>query len=341
MKKKIIITGGAGFIGCNAASRYLRQGHRVVIIDDLSRRGTERNLDWLRPQGSLEFCRNDIRDAAAMDAIFEQHSDCDLVLHLAGQVAVTTSVTDPREDFDINAIGSFNVLEAARKAKVNCPVIYSSTNKVYGGLEELEVTESGERYCFATRPLGIPETQPIDFHSPYGCSKGSADQYFRDYYRIYGMKTVVLRQSCIYGYRQFGIEDQGWVAWFMIASELGKPITVYGDGKQVRDVLFIEDLIDAYDAAAERIDRCAGQIYNIGGGSGNALSLLQLLAFLHEKYPQSLDYSHADWRPGDQRIYVSDIRRAAAELGWSPRVNVTEGLSLLQGWVAEHKELFR
>jgi CDP-paratose 2-epimerase len=341
MTRKIIITGGAGFIGCNAASRYLRQGHQVIVIDDLSRRGTQRNLDWLRPQGHLEFCERDIRDRDAMDALFQQHADAGLIIHLAGQVAVTTSVADPREDYDINATGSFNVLEAARKARVSCPIIYSSTNKVYGGLENLPVSEGAEQYRFASHPLGVPETQPLDFHSPYGCSKGAADQYFRDYHRIYGLKTVVFRQSCIYGYRQFGIEDQGWVAWFIIAAELGKPITVYGDGKQVRDVLFVEDLIDAYDAAAERIDVAAGQIYNVGGGARNSLSLLQLLSFLREKYGEALRYSRSDWRPGDQRIYVSDIRHVSAELGWAPKTDVARGLEKLQAWVSEHKELFR
>ncbi len=341
MSEKVIITGGAGFIGCNAASRYLRQGHEVIVIDDLSRRGTDRNLEWLRPQGRLQFCHVDIRDRDRVERIFQQHSDARLVLHLAGQVAVTTSVADPREDFEINAIGSFNILEAARIARLNCPILYSSTNKVYGGLEDLEVREDSQVYRLADRPLGVPEDQPLDFHSPYGCSKGAADQYFRDYHRIYGLKTVVLRQSCIYGYRQFGVEDQGWVAWFMIAAELGKPISIYGDGKQVRDVLFIEDLLDAYDAAAKHIDTAAGRVYNIGGGPGNALSLLELLCFLKEKYQGSLQYAHADWRPGDQRIYVSDIRRAAAELGWSPRFDVPTGLNRLQAWIAEHKEMFR
>lgn len=339
MNQTILITGGAGFIGCNAASRYLRQGHRVVVLDDLSRKGAARNLDWLRPQGDLEFYKCDLRDREGVDRIFALNSHAALVLHLGGQVAVTTSVADPREDFDINATGSFNVLEAARKARLTCPILYSSTNKVYGGLEDLEIRECPARYHFADRPLGVPEDQPLDFHSPYGCSKGAADQYFRDYYRIYGLNTVVLRQSCIYGYRQFGVEDQGWVAWFTIAAQLGKEITVYGDGKQVRDVLFIEDLIDAYDAAAERIDVCAGRIYNIGGGSQQALSLLELLAFLRKRYP-ALRYAHADWRPGDQRIYVSDIRRAEAELGWTPRISVAHGLDRLQAWVAEYKQLF-
>ena len=340
MANKIIITGGAGFIGCNAASRYLRRGKQVVVVDNLSRKGTRMNLEWLRPQGQLEFFEADIRDRAGMDFIFSKHANAELVLHLAGQVAVTTSVADPREDYDINATGSFNVLEAARNARVACPILYASTNKVYGGLDDLEISEGAEHYSFTDRPLGIPETQSLDFHSPYGCSKGAADQYFRDYYRMFGLKTVVLRQSCIYGYRQFGIEDQGWVAWFIIAAELGKPITVYGDGKQVRDVLFIEDLLDAYEAAAERIEIAKGRIYNVGGGSANALSLLELLAFLREKYETRLRYSHADWRPGDQRIYVSDIRRAGAELGWTPQITVAAGLERLQSWVAEHKESF-
>ncbi len=341
MTRKIIITGGAGFIGCNAASRYLRQGHQVIVIDDLSRTGTRRNLDWLRPQGRLEFCERDIRDRHAMDLLFQQHADADLVIHLAGQVAVTTSVGNPREDYDINATGSFNVLEACRNAKVTCPILYSSTNKVYGGLENLAVIEGADQYVFTSHPLGVPESQPLDFHSPYGCSKGAADQYFRDYHRIYGLKTVIFRQSCIYGYRQFGVEDQGWVAWFIIAAELGKPITVYGDGKQVRDVLFVEDLIDAYDAAAEQIDTAAGRIYNVGGGAGNALSLLRLLSFLKDQYGDKLRYARADWRPGDQRIYVSDIRHISAELGWTPRTSVACGLKRLQEWVSENKELFQ
>jgi CDP-paratose 2-epimerase len=202
------------------------------------------------------------------------------------------------------------------------------------------VREEKDRYRFAAKPCGVCENQPLDFHSPYGCSKGAADQYFRDYHRIYGLKTVVFRQSCIYGYRQFGMEDQGWVAWFMIAAELGKPITVYGDGKQVRDVLFIEDLLEAYNIAAQNIDIAAGQVYNVGGGPGNAISLLEFLAFLKDKYP-GLQYSHADWRPGDQRIYVSDIRHAVEELGWTPKTDFYSGLGKLQTWVAEHKELFQ
>ena len=336
---KIVVTGGAGFIGSNAVSRYLRQGHHVVLIDNLSRKGTRLNLNWLCPQGKLEFIQADIRVAEEMERIFEHHADADLVLHLAGQVAVTCSVADAREDFEINALGSFNILESVRKAAMNCPILYSSTNKVYGGLEDLNVIEESDQYRLEGRPRGVSEEQPLDFHSPYGCSKGAADQYFRDYHRIYGLRTVVLRQSCIYGYRQFGIEDQGWVAWFTIAAELGKPITIYGDGKQVRDVLFVEDLIDAYDAAAARIDVAEGRVYNIGGGPANAMSLRELLAYLAPKYT-ALDYSYADWRQGDQRVFVSDIGRARTELGWSPRVSTADGIAHLQGWVSQNRELF-
>ena len=338
-KKKIIITGGAGFIGSNAASRYLLKGHQVVVIDNLSRTGTERNLEWLRPQGRLEFCQADIRDSAKMDKIIGRHSDADLILHLAAQVAVTTSVTDPREDFEINALGSLNVLEAARKAKVTCPILYSSTNKVYGGLEDFKVVDEGSRYAFAGGNPGVPEEYPLDFHSPYGCSKGAADQYFRDYHRIYGLKTVVLRQSCVYGYRQFGVEDQGWIAWFMIAAAQGRPVTIFGDGKQVRDALFIEDLIDMYDAAAQRIETAAGRVYNAGGGPGNTLSLLDLLSFLKQQN-SPVAHEFADWRPGDQRVYVSDISRAQSELGWKPSTSVESGLTQLHRWIARNAKLF-
>jgi CDP-paratose 2-epimerase len=337
---KVLVTGGAGFIGSNAVSRYLKQGHHVVLIDNLSRKGTRFNLRWLCPQGKLEFIDGDVRDAEEMDRIFDHHGDADLVLHLAGQVAVTCSVNDAREDFEINALGSFNVLESVRKAGMDCPVLYSSTNKVYGGLEDVNVVEEGARYCLEDRPMGVSEQQPLDFHSPYGCSKGAADQYFRDYHRIYGLRTVVLRQSCIYGYRQFGIEDQGWVAWFIIAAELGKPITIYGDGKQVRDVLFIDDLIDAYDAAAAHIDVTEGNVYNIGGGPGNAMSLRELLGYLAPKY-KALETCYADWRQGDQRVFISDIQRAHSEFGWTPRVSTADGIARLQGWVAQNRELFQ
>lgn len=280
---KIIVTGGAGFIGSNTASRYLRRGDEVVVLDDLSRVGTDRNLEWLRPQGRLTFLKVDIRNAEQVKQAFQDHRDARLILHLAGQVAVTTSVMAPRQDFEANALGTFNVLEGVRLAGISAPFIYSSTNKVYGGMEDVGIVERDGRYAYADLPNGVYEERSLDFHSPYGCSKGAADQYVRDYHRIYGLRTVVLRQSCIYGYRQFGVEDQGWVAWFIIATQLGRHITVYGDGKQIRDVLFIEDLLDAFDAVVAHIETAAGQVFNIGGGPNNVMSLLDLLAYLERK----------------------------------------------------------
>src|SRR3990172_4330619 len=240
-----IITGGAGFIGSNTARRLLEQGHRVVVIDNLSRAGSPRNLEWLEQAGGdLEFLRLDIRDADGVAKAFKAHASADVVLHFAAQVAVTTSVTNPREDFEINALGTFNVLEGIGAAGFDPVVLYTSTNKVYGALPQLRIEEEETRYLYADLPQGIDENTPLDFYSPYGCSKGTADQYMHDFGRIYGLRTVVFRNSCIYGMRQFGIEDQGWLAWFIIAASRGMPISIYGDGKQVRDALFIDDLVD-------------------------------------------------------------------------------------------------
>jgi CDP-paratose 2-epimerase len=338
---KAIVTGGAGFIGCNAASRYLRRGDQVVIIDNLSRPGGERNLEWLKPQGDLTFLQADIRNSDKLDQIFKSHQDAGLVLHLAGQVAVTTSVSDPRSDFEANAMGTFNVLEAMRRASIQAPIIYSSTNKVYGGMEDAGIVEREGRYVYAELISGVSEQQNLDFHSPYGCSKGAADQYVRDYHRIYGLETIVFRQSCVYGYRQFGVEDQGWVAWFIIAALLGRPITVHGDGKQVRDVLFIDDLLDAYDAAVTNIQHASGKVYNIGGGPQNVMSLRELLDYLGQKQERAVPHELADWRPGDQRVYVSDISKAKEELAWAPRICVKQGLDRLYDWVSSNRELFQ
>jgi CDP-paratose 2-epimerase len=338
---KTIITGGAGFIGSNAASRFLKRGHRVVVIDNLCRDGVQKNLEWLRPQGTLEFIRADVRDAAEIARVFREHRDADQVLHLAGQVAVTTSVTNPREDFDVNALGTFNVLEAMRLADMTAPVLYSSTNKVYGEMTDVGAVEKNGRYAYQSLPFGVPETRSLDFHSPYGCSKGAADQYVIDYHRIYGLKTIVFRQSCIYGYRQFGAEDQGWVAWFMIATQLGRPITVYGDGMQVRDILFIDDLLDAYEAAFAAGTVAFGKAYNVGGGTANVLSLLELVDYIGKRQGRKLQHGFAGWRPGDQKVFVSDIRRAQAELGWSPKTDCQRGLELLYDWVSQNKGLFQ
>jgi CDP-paratose 2-epimerase len=337
---KTIITGGAGFIGSNAASRYLRQGHHVVIVDNLSRDGVRKNLDWLRSEGSPEFVQLDIRDTAETARLFRRHRDADQILHLAAQVAVTTSVTSPREDFEINALGTFNVLEGVRQAQIKAPLIYASTNKVYGEMTDVGAVEHNGRYAYQSLPSGVSEERNLDFHSPYGCSKGAADQYVIDYHRIYGLRTIVFRQSCIYGYRQFGAEDQGWVAWFMIASQLGRPITVYGDGKQVRDLLFVDDLLDAYDAAFAAGSAAVGRAYNIGGGPGNVLSLLDLLAYIEKRQQQKLPFDYRGWRPGDQKVFISDIHRAQKELGWTPKINCSRGLDLLYDWVSQNKGLF-
>jgi len=336
-----LITGGAGFIGCNAAKRFMDRGDRVVVVDNLSRKGTDLNLAWLKEQGGggggFDFIQADIRDAGAMREAIGRDPDLDAVLHLAAQVAVTTSVTDPRSDFDINALGTFNVLEAVRQAPSDPITVYASTNKVYGAMEDVAVVERNGRYAYEDLPGGVPESRTLDFHSPYGCSKGAADQYVRDYARIYGLKTAVFRQSCIYGYRQLGVEDQGWVAWFTIAAVLGKPIVLYGDGKQVRDLLFIDDLVDAYVLAVDHPDRVSGGIYNFGGGPENVLSLLELLDMLKALNSADVERSFDDWRPGDQRVFVSDITLAERKLGWKPTVGAAEGVRKLHAWVVENR----
>jgi CDP-paratose 2-epimerase len=341
MANKYLITGGAGFIGSNYVSRLLGRGEQVMIFDNLSRGGAARNIEWLRAQygsDSFELITGDVRDA---HAIRQAARNASVIVHLAAQVAVTTSVTQPREDFEINALGTFNMLEAARASDKNPIVVYASTNKVYGGMEEVCVVEEASQYRYGDLPNGVSEEMPLDFHSPYGCSKGAGDQYVRDYQRIYGLPTVVLRQSCIYGPRQFGIEDQGWLAWFAIAAVTGKPISIYGDGKQVRDVLYVDDLLNAYDACIAQIDMAAGKVYNIGGGPANTISVWQEFGpILEQLLGQEIPVKRGDWRPGDQRIYVSDICKAENELGWSPKVSVKEGLERMVGWVQQNRHLF-
>jgi CDP-paratose 2-epimerase len=337
---KIILTGGAGFIGCNAAARWIKRGENVVVVDDLSRRGSDKNLEWLKSQGKFSFYRQDIREDEKLSEIFREHRDAEAVVHLAAQVAVTTSVTDPRNDFEINALGTFNVLESVRR---HCPAaafVFASTNKVYGSLPHAKVAEVGGRYELVDRELGVPEEEPLDFHSPYGCSKGAADQYVIDYGRIYDLRTVSLRQSCIYGTRQMGVEDQGWVAWFSIAALLNKPITIYGDGKQVRDVLFVDDLCDLYDACIAQMDKVQGQAYNVGGGPGNRMSLLELIAELERRVGRELRPAMSAIRPGDQPVFVADVRKATRDLGWAPKTSVERGLSRLFDWISSNRELF-
>jgi CDP-paratose 2-epimerase len=339
MKKNYLITGGAGFIGSNYVHRLLKRGENVTVYDNLSR--TKRNIEWLKNEfgeSTFQLVIGDVRDA---DRITEAARGADVIVHLAGQVAVTTSVVDPRDDFESNALGTFNVLEAARASGRNPIFIYASTNKVYGGMEEVALFEEPTRWRYKDLIQGCPETQPLDFHSPYGCSKGTGDQYVRDYSRIYGLRSVVYRQSCIYGTRQFGIEDQGWVAWFIIAAVTGKPITIYGDGKQVRDILFVDDLLDAYDLAVEKIDVAKGQVYNLGGGPQNVMSIwAEFQPKLEKLLGKPLSVARGDWRPGDQRVFYADIRKAEKELGWKPAVNVDEGVQKLFDWVMENKNLF-
>jgi len=327
--KTWVITGGAGFIGGHAASTLHARGDRVVLADDLSRPGSAANLAWLRGQGIDEFHQLDIRDPSSVDSLISRHADADAVLHLAGQVAVTSSVRDPRADFEANALGTLNVLEAVRTRAGGRPaVLYSSTNKVYGGLEDLAIVERDGRYALGDLPGGVDESRPLDFHSPYGCSKGAGDQYVRDYARIYGMKTITFRQSCIYGTRQNGVEDQGWVAWFCIAAASGRPVTVCGDGKQVRDLLWVDDLVDIYIKALDRIDEVSGEAFNVGGGPANALSINELVALL------GLEARRAPWRPGDQRVFVADVSKARRRLGWSPSVGAAEGVARLRAWAS-------
>jgi CDP-paratose 2-epimerase len=338
MINKILITGVAGFIGSNTADRLMSRGKDVIGIDNLSRPGTEKNLKWLKEKyKGWKFYLKDIRDAGSMMQIVKKEKP-DAVIHLAGQVAVTTSVLDPQTDRAINIDGTVNLLEAVRSVEVNTPFLYSSTNKVYGGLEDRKVIRLGDRYTFFDKDVrehGISEEQNLDFHSPYGCSKGAADQYVHDYSRIYGMPTVVARQSCIYGRRQFGNEDQGWVIHFARKAVEKSPINIYGDGMQVRDILDVNDLVDFYEVALSKIDKIKGQIFNIGGGSGNTVSLLELLDILKNKLGYRMKTKFGDWRPGDQKIYVSDIRKAKKMLDWSPKINVSQGIEELITWARE------
>ncbi len=337
----ILITGGAGFVGSNAVAHFLAQGRRVIALDNLGRRGTDKNLAWLQGLGGdMVFSQTDIRDAAAVTAVFRAYPDIEALLHLAAQTAVTTSVEDPREDFETNALGTFNVLEAARRLPRLKALLYASTNKVYGGLTDVAVVERDDRYAYRGCPDGIAEDRPLDFHSPYGCSKGAGDQYVVDYARIYGLPTVVLRQCTIYGPRQLGVEDQGFMAWFCIAAMLGEPLTIYGDGKQVRDILYVSDLLALYERAIERIDRIKGQVYNVGGGPANTISLLELVARIENLLGRRLELRFAEWRPGDQRVFIANIAKAARDLDWQPQVSVEEGIEYLLAWVLDNRDLF-
>lgn len=337
--KSILITGGAGFIGVNAARHFDDGGWVVTVLDNLSRRGAEKNLDWLRRQQQVRFENADIRDFRAMERIVGELKPS-AVLHLAAQVALTTSVADPREDFETNALGTFNTLEAVRTRSPETFFINASTNKIYGKMDDVGIVERSGRYEYSALPGGVGEDRQLDFHSPYGCSKGAADQYTIDYARIYGIRSVTFRQSCIYGPRQFGIEDQGWVAWFTIAALLGKKITIFGNGKQIRDVLHVQDLARAYERAFEHREVVTGQAFNIGGGPSNTMSLLELIHYLEEDLGIQVPLQWGDWRPGDQPVFVCNVEKANRLLDWEPTISVRNGVAQLIRWVRENKSLF-
>ncbi len=342
--RTILLTGGAGFIGINLARHFLVKGLHVIIFDNLSRKGTEVNIKLLKRDFGAQFTL--VVGDVVKDFVKLEHavSKADAVIHLAAQVAVTTSVDNPRHDFEVNAVGSFNVVEAIRLSKHQPPLVYSSTNKVYGSLHHRPVKEHDTHYRFEHDEIhkhGIAETEQLDFHSPYGCSKGIADQYVIDYSRVYGLKTVVFRQSCVYGPYQFGVEDQGWVAWFGIAAMFGKQITVYGNGKQVRDILYINDLVRLYELAFDNIDRVSGHAYNVGGGPNNTLSLIQLLGMLESRLGRKVPVLKADIRVGDQPVFVADIRKAQEHFGWTPKHGVEFGFDQMMNWIEDHQDLIR
>jgi CDP-paratose 2-epimerase len=330
-----LITGGAGFVGSNLAERLLALGERVVLLDNLSRPNVQRNVAWLRQSfGSrAELQVGDVRDERV---VTEAVQDVDHVFHFAAQVAVTTSLTDPMADFDVNARGTLRVLEAVRRRAQPPTVFFTSTNKVYGDLSRISLGSTALGYLPTDpelRRFGVGEEAPLDFHSPYGCSKGCADQYVRDYARSFGLRSVVFRMSCIYGPRQFGTEDQGWVAHFMLRALRGEPVTVYGDGQQTRDLLFVSDLVDAFLAARAHLEACSGHAFNIGGGAGNCASVRGVIERTGSITGCVSPLAFEGWRTGDQRYYVSDTRKFSSLTGWTPRVPLERGLTQLADWL--------
>ncbi len=337
--RPVLVTGGAGFIGSNLADRLAGEGHRVIVYDALTRAGVRANLDWLigRYGDLIEPIVADIRDEPRLA---DAAARAKVVFHMAAQVAVTTSLVDPREDFAVNIASTLGLLEALRTRAPETPLVFASTNKVYGDLADVDFVLEDEAYRPADpaiRAHGIGEARPLDFHTPYGCSKGAADQYVLDYARSFGLRTAVLRMSCIYGQRQMGTEDQGWVAHFLIRALEGRPITLYGDGHQVRDILDVSDAVGAYLAAWRNIDAIAGQAFNLGGGADNAVSLRLLLGYIATLIGRDVDLSFSDWRAGDQRYFVADTRAAETALGLPPKVDWQSGVATLARWLAAER----
>jgi CDP-paratose 2-epimerase len=342
-RRPVLVTGGAGFIGSNLADRFASEGHDVLVYDALARPGVDRNLDWLKKRhpGKISAVIGDIRDETS---VADAAGQAQAVFHMAAQVAVTTSLADPREDFEINIRGTLNLLDALRQRNERVPLIFASTNKVYGDLADVELEKTNDAYRPrdpAIRDAGVGEGRPLDFHTPYGCSKGAADQYVLDYARSFGIPTCVMRMSCIYGQRQMGTEDQGWVAHFLIRALEGKPITIYGDGCQVRDVLDISDAVEAYASAWRNIETVQGRAFNLGGGPGNAISLRQLITHIERVIGHPVETIYADWRAGDQRYYVSDTRLAMRELGLKQPVSWLKGVAALSEWLQEERGMSR
>lgn len=335
---KYLITGGCGFLGSNIAHKILLDKHSLVVFDNLSRTGTVDNLNWLKSFGNFQFVHGDIRNQTDVEKVIMREMP-DVIFHLAGQVAMTTSIDCPRLDFEINVGGSFNVLESVRKYSPNTTIIYSSTNKVYGDLEYFNYSEDDKRYTCLEFPQGFTEETSLEFHSPYGCSKGAADQYMLDYHRIFGLKTIVFRHSSMYGGRQFSTVDQGWIGWFCqkaIETKQGtlkELFTISGNGKQVRDVLYATDMVDLYLTAAEKSDAAQGQAFNIGGGIENSLSLLELFELLENALDVHLDYNKLATRESDQKVFVADISKATQYFQWHPKVDKKTGIKNMIAWV--------
>lgn len=340
---RLLITGGCGFLGTNLAEQVLsQQSAELFVLDNLNRHGSRINLQWLIDKGKFSFLEQDVRHAATIEKTIQEIQP-DVIFHLAGQVAMTTSIADPRNDFEINVLGTLNILEAVRKHAPECTIIYSSTNKVYGDLEWTPITETSKRYLTPDFPNGFPEEIPLSFHSPYGCSKGAADQYALDYHRIFGLKTVVFRHSSMYGGRQFSTFDQGWIGWFCekaLEVKNGKakePFTISGSGKQVRDLLHAEDMINLYFTAIDNIDKIKGEAFNIGGGMVNSLSLLELFDILQNELAIKLAFQKLPWRTSDQKVFVADIAKYSKATGWLPKVDKATGIKKMIKWVAENE----
>ncbi len=338
---KYLITGGCGFVGSNLALEVFKQKEELFILDNLYREGSVQNLQWLQSQGSLSFFHSDIRSYNDVEKVIKEVKP-DVIFHLAGQVAMTTSIADPRIDFETNALGSLNLLEAVRKHSPDSIVVYSSTNKVYGDFEFLEFEETDTRFISKKFPNGFDELTPLDFHSPYGCSKGTADQYMLDYARIFKIKTIVFRHSSMFGERQFATFDQGWIGWFIQkaieikAEKKLDPFTISGNGKQVRDILFASDLVNCYFAAAGKIEKTKGEVFNIGGGVENSMSLLELFNFIEGQLKISMVFKQLPWRESDQKVFIADNSKANKFFDWKPEISKEEGITKMIKWIEQN-----